>query len=102
MELQLYLECTILSLGVQLVMPNVYSYIDYRKFLNDYVAEKKCANPKYSIRLMAQKLGISPGTLVRILNGKRNCSAALLPKFISLLKLRERAVEYFALLVQFD
>ncbi len=83
-------------------MPNVYSYIDFRKYLNDFIAEKKIANPKFSIRLMAQKVGISPGTLVRILSGKRNLSPPMLPQFISILKLRERAADYFSLLVEFD
>jgi len=83
-------------------MPNIYRYIDFRKYLNDFIAEKKKNNPKFSIRLMAQKLDISPGTLVRILSGKRNCSAAMLPQFIDVLKLRERAADYFSLLVSFD
>ena len=83
-------------------MLNVYSYIDFRKFLNDFITEKKSTNPKFSIRLMAQKLGISPGTLVRILNGKRNLSSNLLPHLITLLKLRERSATYFSLLVAFD
>jgi len=83
-------------------MPNLYSYIDFRKFLQDFVEEKKCSNPKFSLRLMAGKLDISAGTLVRILNGKRNLTPNLLPHFISFIKLRERAAEYFNLLVKFD
>lgn len=83
-------------------MPNLYSYIDFRKFLYDFVAEKKFSNPRFSLRLMANKINISPGTLVRILNGKRNLTLNLLPHFVSFLKLRERAAEYFTLLVEFD
>ena len=83
-------------------MPNIYQYIDFRKYLGDFIEEKKKLNPRFSIRLMAGKLGISPGTLVRILSGKRNCSPALLPKITAFIKLRERASEYFSLLVSFD
>jgi uncharacterized protein (TIGR02147 family) len=82
------------------MMPNIYEYIDYRKFLRDLIAEKKIANSGYSCRVLASRLGISAATLVRILNGKRNLSKKLLPKFVEYLKLRERSAEYLRLLVQ--
>jgi uncharacterized protein (TIGR02147 family) len=82
-------------------MPNIYSYIDYRKFLLDILAEKKLSNPGYSCRLLSKRLGISAATFVRILNGKRNISKKLLPKFIDYFKLRERESEYFSLLIEF-
>jgi uncharacterized protein (TIGR02147 family) len=81
-------------------MPNIYAYIDYRKFLLDVMAEKKLGNPRYSCRLLSRRLGISAATFVRILNGKRNISKKLLPEFIGYFKLRERAAEYFSLLVE--
>jgi uncharacterized protein (TIGR02147 family) len=81
-------------------MPNIYTYIEYRKFLVDAIAEKKLANPKFSCRSLALRLGISAATLVRILSGKRNISTKLLPKFVDYFKLRERAAQYFSLLVE--
>jgi uncharacterized protein (TIGR02147 family) len=81
-------------------MPNIYAYIDYRKFLVDVIAEKKLAHPGFSCRRLSSRLGISAATLVRILNGKRNVSKKLLPKFIDYFKLRDRAAEYFSLLVE--
>jgi uncharacterized protein (TIGR02147 family) len=82
-------------------MTSIYEYIDYRKFLLDVIAEKKLASPGFSCRQLAARLGISAATLVRILSGKRNVSKKLLPKFIDYFKLRERAAEYFSLLVEF-
>jgi uncharacterized protein (TIGR02147 family) len=82
-------------------MASIYAYIDYRKFLIDTIAEKKLASPGFSCRQLAGRLGISAATLVRILGGKRNVSKKLLPKFIDYFKLRERAAEYFSLLVEF-
>jgi uncharacterized protein (TIGR02147 family) len=82
-------------------MVSIYAYIDYRKFLLDVIAEKKLANPRFSCRQLAGRLGVSAATLVRILSGKRNVSKKLLPKFIGYFKLRERAAEYFSLLVEF-
>jgi uncharacterized protein (TIGR02147 family) len=81
-------------------MPNIYAYIDYRKFLLDVIAEKKLTNPGFSCRSLSARLGTSAATFVRILNGKRNVSKKLLPKFIDYFKLRERAAEYFSLLVE--
>ena len=81
-------------------MANIYAYIDYRKFLIDVIAEKKLDNPRFSCRSISMRLGISPATFVRIINGKRNLSLKLLPNFIRYFKLRERAAEYFTLLVE--
>ncbi len=82
-------------------MPNIYAYIDYRKYLLDVIAEKKLTHPGFSCRSLSLRLGISAATFVRILNGKRNVSKKSLPKFITYFKLRERAAEYFSLMVEF-
>ncbi len=81
-------------------MPNIYHFIDYRKYLREYITERKLKNPKFSCRMFSRQLGISAATFVRILNGKRNISKKMLPKFIDNLKLRERAAEYFSLMVE--
>jgi uncharacterized protein (TIGR02147 family) len=82
-------------------MLTIYGYIDYRKYLVDYIASKKLKNAKYSCRMLSLRLGISAATLVRILNGKRNLSKTLLPVFANHLKLPGDAAEYFSLMVQF-
>lgn len=81
-------------------MPNIYKFIDYRKYLLEVVAEKKLANPRFSCRMLSMQLGISAATFVRIVNGKRNLSKKMLPRFVNYLKLRDRASEYFRLLVE--
>jgi len=88
------------ALWKEVFMPNIYTFIDYRKYLLEVIAEKKCANPRFSCRLLSMQLGISAPTFVRIVNGKRNLSKKMLPKFIAYLKLRDRAAEYFGLLVE--
>ena len=55
-------------------MPNIYNFIDYRKYLLEYIAEKKLSNTKFSCRMLSLQLGVSAATFVRILNGKRNLS----------------------------
>lgn len=81
-------------------MPNIYGYIDYRRYLLDYIEERKKAYPRFSCRLFSTHLGISAATLSRILNGERNISRKLLPVFAEELNLREKAAAYFSLMVQ--
>lgn len=49
-------------------MQRVYAYNNYRKFLRDVIESKRKKNPHYSCRAIATHLGISSGTLSRILN----------------------------------
>jgi uncharacterized protein (TIGR02147 family) len=81
---------------------SIYSFVDYREYLRQELAERRAKNARFSCRAAARKLGINSGTMVRIINGKRNLSRNLLPKFINFLKLKPREVEYFQLLVNFD
>lgn len=81
-------------------MPNIYGYIDYRRYLMDYIKEKKVNNPRFTCRLLSTHMGICAATLARILNGERNISKKLLPVFIVELNLREKAAEYFSLMVK--
>jgi uncharacterized protein (TIGR02147 family) len=81
---------------------SIYSFVDYREYLKQELSERKAKNPGFSFRAAAMKLGINSGTLVRILNGKRNLSKNVLPKFVNFLKLKSREAEYFGLLVGFD
>lgn len=81
-------------------MINIYGYSDYRKYLLDFIADKKLQNTSFSCRLLSIRLGISAATLVRILNGTRNLSKTLLPVFIKNLKLTGETADYFSLMVQ--
>lgn len=98
---------TILSSGLtsymEAVMPRLYDYTDYRTFLGDWYAEKKKANPAFSYRVLARKVGFkSPGHFTLILKGKTNISRELALKFASYLKLRNVQTEYFCNLVLFN
>lgn len=84
-------------------MINVYEYMDYRNFLQDYYSCKKAINPSYSYTILAQNAGISSRGLVQlIVNGKRNLSLTTLPKMIQGLKLNKTEAKYFFILVRFN
>jgi uncharacterized protein (TIGR02147 family) len=82
---------------------DIFEYIDYRKLLKDLHEERKAANPAFSYRYIAQKVGFSSaGFFTNILQGKRNISAENIFKFAAVFKLKRQETEYFELLVLFD
>ena len=83
------------------IMAKIFNYFDYREFLRNDLEERKRKSPGFSLRSLAMKLGLSPSTLIRIFNGKRNLSHKLIPGFIKYLGLRSREAEYFTRLVSF-
>jgi uncharacterized protein (TIGR02147 family) len=82
-------------------MATVFNYFDFREFLRDDFKERKSKNPAFSIRAMANKLGLNSSTLTRIFNEKRSLSKNILPSFIKFLGLRTKEAEYFSHLVSF-
>lgn len=84
-------------------MPDLYSYIDYRKFLKDYYEEQKAKDPKFSHRYFTMKVGFSSsGYFSDVLAGKKNLSGAFTLKFAKALKLGKEEEEYFVNLVSFN
>jgi uncharacterized protein (TIGR02147 family) len=82
-------------------MLQIYGYFDLLEFLKDDFQERKKRNPMYSLRAMADKLGLNSATIVRIMNGERNVSKNMVSPLISYLGLRSREAEYFTNLVSF-
>jgi len=82
-------------------MSTIYQYLDYQQFLREYYEEKKKTSPFFTYRYMGNKLGLDPGFLVKVFQGKMHLSLKSLPPFTSVLKLEEREAEYFELLVRY-
>jgi uncharacterized protein (TIGR02147 family) len=84
-------------------MTDIFTYLDYRKFLRDAYAEKKATNKNFSYRYLAQKTGLkSAGFFSWVLQGKRNLSSHLMIKFAEAFKLGKREAAYFELLVGYN
>ncbi|MBN2037783.1 MAG: TIGR02147 family protein [Chitinispirillaceae bacterium] len=82
---------------------DVFDYIDYRKLLKDLYEERKAANPSFSYRYIALKVGFSSaGFFTNILQGKRNISAENIFRFAAVFRLKRQETEYFELLVNYD
>lgn len=83
-------------------MNSLFESLDYRHYLKsrfDQMREKKSF---ISYRLIAQKLKIDPGQLVKILQGHRHISERLIPVFSNYLGLKGREEEFFQCLVRFN
>jgi uncharacterized protein (TIGR02147 family) len=84
-------------------MPDIFSYLDYRKFLLDLYAERKAKARYFSYRYLAQKTGLkSVGFFTWVLQGKRNLSPRLVLKFAEAFKLNKQETGYFELLVSYN
>ena len=80
-------------------MISIFSYLSFREFLKDAYKARKAANPAFSYRFVARRLGINASTFVRILQGERNLTQKMIEPVAAVLKLGKREAAYFGLLV---
>ena len=83
-------------------MTTLFDSLDYRHFLKQYFDSIRKEKPWFSYRLIAQKLKIDAGQLVKILQTQRHISERLIPVFASFLELDDREKEYFTCLIRFN
>ena len=81
-------------------MPDVFAYSDYRAFLREWYEWKKSVNPRYSYRLLGEKVGFrSAGFFTQLLQGKTTMSLALVHRFAEVMGLGKRETDYFQAMV---
>ncbi len=81
---------------------DIYSYLSYRGYLQDYLKQKKAENPNFSHRVMLRRMGItSTGFLANIIAGRSNLTIDQVVKLASLMGLNSRETRYFKNLVYF-
>ncbi len=84
-------------------MKNIYTYSDYRIYLQDFYLGRKSTSPSFSYRHIAANAGInSSGFYPLIIQGKRNLTGATIKKTCIALGLKNQEAEYFTTLVQFN
>jgi uncharacterized protein (TIGR02147 family) len=87
---------------MQEIIQNIYSYLDYRKFLSDYYKQAKKSTKGFSYRAFSRKAGIvAPNFLQWLIEGKRNLAARTVPRVIRALELDKKEAEYFTEMVWF-
>jgi len=84
-------------------MPDLFKYLDYRKFLSDSFAELKNTKPSFSHRSFARQAGFSSSNYVMlVMQGRRNLSGEGIQKIAKAIKLRRTEAEFFENLVRFN
>jgi uncharacterized protein (TIGR02147 family) len=84
-------------------MPDLFAYLDYRKYLRDAQEAMQAKDRKASFRAFAKAAGYtSPNFLQLVISGSRNLAPAQLPGTIRALGLKKQESEFFANMVAFE
>jgi len=85
------------------MLPDLYRYLDYRAYLRDWFDARKAANPRFSHRAFARRVGQkSPSILADVISRRRNLTPPLVAAFSQALQLDAEAERFFADLVALD
>ncbi len=82
-------------------MISIFDYLDYRVYLNDYWKTAKKERPFFSIRYISQRVGINPGYILKVFQGKVHLGVKNIPLFADVLGLKNKERDYFEELVYF-
>lgn len=81
----------------------IYSYLDYRRFLKDLVASLKIQQPEFTMRTFAEKAGFgSPSYLKMVIDGKRQLTDNSMDRFCAALLISGREKKYFTTLIKYS
>lgn len=80
----------------------IFEHNSYRSYLRGLLAERISRNPSYSLRSMANQLGLAASSLSEIIKGTANLSRDRGFVVAQKLSLPAEEAEYFDLLVQFE
>lgn len=83
-------------------MKDLFEYLSYHLFLEDFLNTKKAEKEWFSLRYFADKIGVDQGNLVRVFQGKRHLSPAAVERLVAYLDLDGRRADYLSVLVQFN
>jgi uncharacterized protein (TIGR02147 family) len=80
----------------------IFEHVSYRGYLRNTLAERIQRNPAYSMRAMAQQLGLVSSQLSETMNGKAGFSLSRAVHVARSLNLDDDETEYFCWLVQLE
>jgi uncharacterized protein (TIGR02147 family) len=86
-------------------LPSVFDYLDYRRYLADYLTARRLLDANFSLRAFALKAGLplsNSSFFSKVIAGKRNLTLDLQFRMAKALKLAANEIKYFGLLVQFN
>lgn len=83
-------------------MQSIYTYINFRLFLDEQFEAKKAKNSHVSHRMIALKTDTSVGFFSKVVKGKSKLSVDKALKFAEFFSLSQAETEFFLLLIQYD
>lgn len=84
-------------------MVNIFNYLNYRKFLQDFYDEQKRTAPAFSFQYFAKRTGFKSRSFLKlVMDGKKNLSEESARKFNAALKLDAKEFSYFQDLITFN
>lgn len=82
---------------------SVFDYTDFRKYLRDYYADQKKADPNFSYRYFAKKAGYNSSSLYKaIAEDRKDINLDQVIKFSRAMKHTKKEAEYFENMVCFN
>lgn len=81
-------------------MPSIFSYLDHREFLRDWIRAKKAEDPEYSYAAFARDGGCSKAAIANVLSGSRIPRPTTLDAFARAMRLGPDERNYLGLLVE--
>jgi uncharacterized protein (TIGR02147 family) len=83
--------------------PEVFEYLDYRKYLRDYYRSRKGSGRGFSYRAFSRRAQLhSPNYLKLVIDGQRNLTGSMANRFAAACGLDGDDAAYFEHLVQFN
>ena len=76
--------------GITDYKPDIYEYLDYRRFLRDAYEAFKIRDRRFSHRHIARKVGSDAGGFYKIISGQRHIPHRLVMKFAEIFRLNKR------------
>src|SRR5262245_2941178 len=88
---------------MQILKPNIFDYLNYRKFLGDFYTINKQNDPSFSLRSFSRRAGLKSYNYLKLVSdGKRRLSESMLPEFVKGLKLNTTEEAYMRELLHLD
>ena len=83
-------------------MKEIYNYLNYRQFLNDYYHFRKKERATFSLRFFGERVGIDASLLSKILKEERHLSPRTIDDLCSYIGFTSQEAHYFQILVLFN
>ena len=89
---------------MQKKLPDLYAYIDYKKYLADYYTKRKAVDRSFTHTYICRRLGQlhSNSCFTNVINGRMSLTPTFIDRFIELLELSSDESKFFRALVNYN